>query len=275
MNRVDDPIFEALEPRILLSGSPAPDNASDEAVHVDVENESNVEVQDSITEILFVDSGVDGYDKLIEDFDHNAEVIVIPEDANGVDFITSVLEKRENLTGVHIFSHGDKGEITLGNTVLSENNVAEHKSDLQAWAQSLSSDADILIYGCNFGQSDSFLKEIASLTEADIAASDNLTGDTKLGGDADLEVKVGEVETKEVFSQEQLNNAKVVLAQPQAAPQAKFTWDPAESSQPKATTGLPSTSVEAAPIDISWDFDGSTAVEADNFTGDNNADASF
>ena len=215
MSKVDDPIFEPLEPRILLSGTPAPDSTDKEAVFVDMENAKSVEVQDSVSEILFVDSGVDGYDKLIDDFDRNVEIIIIPEDENGIDFITSVLESRENLTGVHIFSHGNDGEITLGNTVLNEANVAEHQSALQTWAGSLSSDADILIYGCNFGQSDSFLNEIAALTDADIAASDNLTGDTELGGDADLEVEIGQIETEEVFSQEKLNEANVVLAKPQ------------------------------------------------------------
>ncbi|MCM8527515.1 MAG: DUF4347 domain-containing protein, partial [Lentisphaeraceae bacterium] len=239
MNRVDKPIFEALEPRILLSGTPAPESVSEEAVHVDVENQSNVEVQDSITEILFVDAGVEGYESLIENFDRNVEVLVIPGDRDGVEFISSVLAARENLTGVHIFSHGDAGEITLGNTVLNESNVSQYQSDLQTWAKSLSSDADILIYGCNFGQSEGILKEISSLTAADIAASDNLTGDSELGGDADLEIKVGQVETKEAFSQEQFNQAKIVLQKPQVENHAVSTNEgvPVSSQVPPATDG--------------------------------------
>ena len=212
MKKIDDPIFEQLEPRILLSGTPAPDSSTEEAVHVDVTPEDQIEVQDQVSEILFVDSGVEGYDKLIENFDRNVELVIIPEGEDGIGIISNVLESRENLTGIHIFSHGEHGEITLGNTILSEDNLSDYQESLQGWANSLTSDADILVYGCNFGQSDSMLTALASLTEADIAASDNLTGDSELSGDADLEVIVGQVETKEVFTQEQLNRADIVLA---------------------------------------------------------------
>ena len=266
MNKYDSPVFEQLEPRILLSGTPAPDSSTEEAVHVDVKSEDQTEVLDQISEILFVDSGVEGYDSLIEGFDHNVEVIVIPEDENGINFITSVLESRENLTGVHIFSHGDDGEITLGNTILTQDNLESYQESLKSWSNALTSEADILLYGCNFGQSDSMLTALASLTEADIAASDNLTGDSELGGDADLEVNIGQVETEEVFTQQQLNDADVVLAQPEveASVSPAFYWDANNSSQPNNTNNLPSTIDEGGSIGEVWDFDGSNPACANN-----------
>ena len=64
------------------------------------------------------------------------------------------------------------------------------------WGDSLTADADILIYGCNLAESDEgreLLQDIALLTEADVAASTDLTGS---GSDADwhLEYHIGVVE---------------------------------------------------------------------------------
>ena len=55
-----------------------------------------------------------------------------------------------------------------------------------------------MIYGCNFGQGDAGEDAVATLSEltgADVAASDDLTGAEAKGGDWDLELNVGTVET--------------------------------------------------------------------------------
>ena len=204
-------VFEQLEPRILLSGSPLPET-DDSAIHVDAELCQETEIN-SITEILFVDPSVADIDSLFENFDRNVEVVLLPTDGDGLEYITSILKDREGISAVHIFSHGDKGQITLGNAVLDESTLDQYRDSLQSWSGSLTCDADILIYGCNFGQSDGLLQEISSLTSADIAASDDLTGSEHLGGDAELEVEIGEIETEELFSQAKLNSANVVLRQ--------------------------------------------------------------
>ena len=209
---VDNPgsIFEPLEPRILLSGTPAPDLVTEYFSHAEVFVEQAPE-ENQISEILFIDSGVDNYETLLKDFNYNVEVLMIPEGEDGIDFITSALGKREGIDAVHIFSHGNEQEIFLGNSSLNKNSISSYESQLSQWGEALNEGADILIYGCNFGQSTELLTQISELTQADIAASDDLTGSEHLGGDAELEVEVGNITVNEFFSQSEFNDADIVL----------------------------------------------------------------
>ena len=206
----EEAVFEPLEPRILLSGTPAPDPVAEFFTQAEAFTDENLE-QQQVSEILFIDSGIKNYDSLFDEFDRNVEVVVIPEDKDGVEFIASTLESRDKIDAVHIFSHGTRSEINLGNTSLNSESISTYESSLQSWGDNLSEGADILIYGCNFGQSTDLLTQMSELTQADIAASDDLTGSEHLGGDAELEVKVGDISVNEFFSQSEFNEANIVL----------------------------------------------------------------
>ncbi len=80
---------------------------------------------------------------------------------------------------------------------------------------------DILLYGCNVGADDdgqAFVESVARLTQADVAASDDLTDSAALGGDWVLEVQSGTVEAEaagvEAYDGVLANRAPVFL-QPQ------------------------------------------------------------
>lgn len=77
MNKVEtgrlESVFEALEPRILLSGSPAPETVSEYFTQAEAFTDLE-QPQDQITEVLFIDSGIDAYDNLFDEFDRNVEV---------------------------------------------------------------------------------------------------------------------------------------------------------------------------------------------------------
>ena len=73
-----------------------------------------------------------------------------------------------------------------------------------AWSNALADDADILIYGCNLAASESgemLVESLASLTGADVAASDDLTGHESLGGDWELEYRAGEIDAEVVVNE--------------------------------------------------------------------------
>ena len=73
-----------------------------------------------------------------------------------------------------------------------------YADQLASWSDALTGDADLLIYGCDLGSSaegEMFVESVAAITGADVAASDDLTGAAELGGDWDLELNVGTVET--------------------------------------------------------------------------------
>ena len=115
------------------------------------------------------------------------------------------LSSYNEVDALHIISHGYDGTVKLGNTWLSVDNLEQHSDSLSTWNNSLTQDADILIYGCNLAESEQgeqFVAELAQLTGADVAASNDITGHASLGGDWDLEYKAGVVETEVVFSED-------------------------------------------------------------------------
>lgn len=72
------------------------------------------------SEIVFIDSSVDGYEELLTGIHASAEVILLSSDQDGVEQIANALSGRSNIDAIHIISHGESGQLTLGNTILTE-----------------------------------------------------------------------------------------------------------------------------------------------------------
>ncbi|WP_231759362.1 isopeptide-forming domain-containing fimbrial protein [Microbulbifer elongatus] len=118
-----------------------------------------------------------------------------------------IQQSGQTFDAVHLISHGGAGGIDIGAETLSLASLSDldssHRAQLRSWSSNLSSGADILLYGCNTGYSltgEKFIAEIADLTGADVAASDDATGNALRGGDWELEQHQGDVETDIVFS---------------------------------------------------------------------------
>ncbi|MFA5951562.1 MAG: DUF4347 domain-containing protein, partial [Hyphomicrobium sp.] len=156
------------------------------------------------TEIAFVDSSVPDAGVLIAGLDPNVEVVLIDSSRDGVEQIASALEGRTDVAAIHIISHGSEGQLSLGTSTLDASSIAgEYADELSTIRSALSGDADILVYGCDFGQGDDGQAAAAALAEAtgaDVAASNDLTGHEDLGGDWDLEVETGTIEAHVVVN---------------------------------------------------------------------------
>jgi hypothetical protein len=149
-------------------------------------------------EIVFIDEAVEHIEMLLPEL-AQYEVLIIERDSDGVQQISDALLARDGLSGLHIISHGGSGSLLLGNGYLSMATLSHYADSLALWGQSLSQDADILLYGCGIasGQTgQAFIEQLSTLTGADIAASDDLTGSTRQGGDWQLEVTQGDLDTQ-------------------------------------------------------------------------------
>ena len=112
--------------------------------------------------------------------------------------VTETLLGYTDLDAVHFVSHGADGRLQLGNAWLGSDNLADYEAAIHSWQHALANDADLLIYGCNLAQTEAgqaFIDRLSALTEADVAASDDLTGAKHRGGDWDLEYAAGNVES--------------------------------------------------------------------------------
>ncbi len=150
-------------------------------------------------EIVFVSPSVRDYQHLLDGISTNVEVFVLDPARDGVEQMAEVLADRRGVDAVHIISHGAQAEVMLGSarlTLASMNSV--YADQLTAIGHALSDHADLLIYGCNFGQGELgqlATSRLAELTGADVASSTDNTGHVALGGNWNLERRDGTIET--------------------------------------------------------------------------------
>ena len=151
---------------------------------------------ENISDIIVVDSRIDNYQTLISGIDHG-EIILLDSSRNGIEQITEALTNYSEVDSIQIISHGQVGSLQLGSANLNADNLESYAEDLAAWSESLTVNGDILLFGCNVGTGSiglDFISDLSQLTNADIAASNDLTGSSQLGGDWDLEVIIGDIE---------------------------------------------------------------------------------
>jgi glucose/arabinose dehydrogenase len=163
--------------------------------------------------IAFIDSTVENYQKLVAGIAPGTEVVILDANQDGIQQISNVLAQRHTFSAIHIVSHGDADGVQLGDARLEYGNLDRYRSQIQSWSGHLSEDADILFYGCNVAaRNDQLIQQIDRLTGADVAASDDLTGSATLGGDWDLEVQTGAIESGLAFQPEVLEAYDATLA---------------------------------------------------------------
>jgi fimbrial isopeptide formation D2 family protein/uncharacterized repeat protein (TIGR01451 family) len=150
-------------------------------------------------ELLFVDARVPDAAVLVDGLRDSIEVHRIDPSRDGLAQIAQVLSTRSaHVSAIHVVSHGSSGQLLIGATAVDTAALAAYRGTLEAIGAGLSSGGDLLLYGCEIGAGDSgdaFLRALAAATGADVAASDDRTGASVLGGDWQLEATAGSVET--------------------------------------------------------------------------------
>ena len=148
--------------------------------------------------VIFVDSNVTNYESLVEELDSDAEVVILDGESDGIEQIASYLKDQQGISSVHILSHGEEGELSLGTATLDQASMAgEYSDELATIGNALTEDGDILLYACDFSSGQLGLEaatQLANLTGADVASSSDDTGSLRYNGDWDLENQTGEIE---------------------------------------------------------------------------------
>ena len=147
--------------------------------------------------IYFVDASLTDLDALLAGLPAGAEIVLIQPDRDGLQQMLDALAGRSDIDALHVLTHGGPGKIQLGGTTLDINTLDAASAALRQVADSLANEADILFYGCDVAASDeglALIGRIADLTGADVAASTDLTGSARLGGDWVLENATGAIE---------------------------------------------------------------------------------
>jgi hypothetical protein len=174
----------------------------------------------TIQNLLIVDPFVVDYRSLIQQVPAGTQVFILDGASDGVRQIASILARYKDLASIQILSHGSAGALRLGASTLNLGNLQAYQDQLQQWGKALSKTGgktgDILLYGCDVASGDGaeFVKQLSEITGADVAASNDLTGNSALGGDWDLEVQTGAIAAPEVLDPVGMANYTATLGTP-------------------------------------------------------------
>jgi filamentous hemagglutinin family protein len=163
---------------------------------------------------VFVGSTVKDYQTLIDGTNGGSSVTVINPDQFGIRQVTATLASVTGANSLHIVSEGNVGNFWLGKDFMSTENIAKYSNDLQAWKTSLSPAANILLYACNLASGESgaaLVQAVKIYTGRDVAASTDLTGSIKLGGNWNLEYQTGTMSSALAFRPETMQNYQNTL----------------------------------------------------------------
>ncbi|UZE24028.1 Ig-like domain-containing protein [Pseudomonas sp. B21-056] len=226
------PMIMSLEPRMLFDGAVAatvadaaqPDAhpTADAAKTPTADQASDTHAAQGQTDatdaavpgksVVFVDSRVKDAASLLEGVAPGTQVVQLDATKDGLQQIADYLDTHQGVSSVQIIAHGNAGDLWLGNVYLSADNVQARSEVLAQIGQDMNAGGDILIYGCYTAQGERGLElvdSLAQLTGRDVAASNDRTG---LGGDWDLEIATGNIESANVLSANAMSDYQWGLA---------------------------------------------------------------
>jgi hypothetical protein len=175
--------------------------------------------------LVFVDPTVQDYQSLVNGMVGETKAILLDLNRDGIEQITNTIIQSNQVESIHIVSHGEAGNVYLGSARLSVDTLRRYASQLQSWKKGLTQGADILLYGCEVAANRwgrELVRQLSHLTGASVAASSSLTGSAALGGDWQLDVKIGHVKSPLVFGEEVMARYAFTLA-PDAIPNLIYT----------------------------------------------------
>lgn len=185
----------ALEPRVLLDAAAADTAVKVAAASTGIVLDAAASTVTATHEVVFIDGAVANLDQVLQGIDlQRYDVHLLDGSQDGLAQIADVLAGTQDVSAVHIISHGADGAVQLGNLVLTADNLSAEQAYLARIGQSLQAGADILLYGCDIAADDkgmAFVDSLSGLTGRDVAASDDVTG---ISGNWSLEYHQGLVQ---------------------------------------------------------------------------------
>ncbi|MBD9680875.1 DUF4347 domain-containing protein, partial [Pseudomonas sp. PDM18] len=80
------------------------------------------------------------------------DVVFLDSRGNGVQQMAQYLAAHPGAASVQIIAHGNAGDLWLGNSYVSAENIADYGNSLSQLGASMHAGGDILIYACNTAQ---------------------------------------------------------------------------------------------------------------------------
>ncbi len=161
-------------------------------------------------ELVFIDSRIEDIDQLVNAFleresaTHDIEIVYLDATQDGFAQVDAALAGDVKYDAIHFVTHGADGMVRLGGSWLDAQTIEQRLDQLQGWSDSLTDDADLVFYGCDFAADEAgqdVVDRLSEITGADVAASDDATGTATRGGDWLLEYRTGVIDVQMSFDE--------------------------------------------------------------------------
>ena len=161
-----------------------------------------------VSVLVVIDPRVEDHLSLAAGVIPQAVVSILDPSKDGIEQITRVISET-SADSLHIISHGSPGCLNLGNSQLSLETLENFAHKLRTWQV-----PSLFLYGCNVAAGDAgseFISQIRHLTGANVAASTTPVGNSKLGGNWNLDYALGTVDSQVAISPKTQANFAGVL----------------------------------------------------------------
>ncbi|MGZ8173613.1 DUF4347 domain-containing protein [Methylobacter sp.] len=227
------------------------------------------QVTTPIQNLLVIDSRVKDWQSLVAGVSANTAILILDPNSDGLTQISNYLTAKAGLPllqGIQIFSHGSAGSLLLGSSTITNSTLNLYTKQLAKIGTSLTDTGDVLLYGCNVAANKTgvdFINQFAALTNADVAASNNLTGSAALGGDWQLEASTGSIEATAALTSTTLNSytGSLVAITPSVKVSAGIT--PEESGATGSFTFTLDSAAPAGGLTINYSLAGTATLSTD------------
>ena len=135
---------------------------------------------------------------------NKTKIVFLRPELEPLQQIRNAIKDTADLSQLSIISHASNGALFLSGKWIDMDYINHHESMMSEIGSSLKKGADLKLYGCNLASGVSgknFVNRVAELTQMDVAASTDTTGGVKQGHNWDLEYRVGNIDSRSLFSE--------------------------------------------------------------------------
>ena len=149
--------------------------------------------------VVFVDGVVADAESVAHALrESGARVVLVGAGEDGLAVVSGTLAAESGIGAVHLFAHGEDGVLRLGTATLDAAALDGRGAEIGRWGDALTADGDLLLYGCDVASGAAgreLVADLAAITGADVAASDDRSGHGSRGANWTLEVASGAIES--------------------------------------------------------------------------------
>lgn len=139
-------------------------------------------------ELVFIDESLVELDVLLKSIS-NKTIFLLNHKTPLLSQMAQKLKDNKDIKAIHIITHGNSGELLLGDYVVSTTTLPLYSKEILTISDTMLEDGEIFLYGCEVAygkKGEEFVTAFADYTNKKVAASSHKVGHQDLGGSWDL-----------------------------------------------------------------------------------------